>query len=247
MIDPRTFLGLPIDFKGKCKIHPPRIMDTLSEEYFGFYRQVLCISQEEIEDDTVQKNPDANKFLTPIEYLLAACYQNPQIKQIMSKGFEFFLKTPVTFLYDIKAILIGDIKEVLKTVKSMDDLIMITEEEYFDFQNAVRAALGEKPIDPPNPNEDPRIKRMKAKARYRDKIKAKQGGGLSLQTSLEAICCMGIGLNPLNIGEISYAAVGALMERYQAKEKYDIDIRSLLAGAKANKVNPVYWIKNLDK
>lgn len=58
---------------------------------------------------------------------------------------------------------------------------------------------------------------------------------------------MGIGLNPLNIGEISYAAVGALMERYQAKEKYDIDIRSLLAGAKANKVNPVYWIKNLDK
>lgn len=58
---------------------------------------------------------------------------------------------------------------------------------------------------------------------------------------------MGIGLTPLNIGDVSYAAIGAIMERYQMKEKYDIDIKSLLAGAKANKVNPTYWIKNIDK
>ena len=219
----------------------------LDNEYFGFWRQLLCITQEEIEDEAVQKNPDANKFLTPMEYLLAACYQSKEIEKIMKEGFEFFLKVPVTFLYDAKSILIGDLGEVMKTVKSLDDLVMIQENEYFDFQNAMRAAFGEKPVEPPNPNEDPRIKRMKAKARYRDKIKAKQGGGLSLQTSLEAICCMGIGLTPLNIGEVSYAAIGTIMERYQMKEKYDIDIKSLLAGAKASKVNPVYWIKNIDK
>jgi hypothetical protein len=57
---------------------------------------------------------------------------------------------------------------------------------------------------------------------------------------------MGIGLTPLNIGEISYAAVGAIIERYQMKEKYEVDIDSLLAGAKPGKVNPVYWIKNID-
>lgn len=246
MIDPRTFLALPINFKDKCTIHPPRVIDMLSNEYFSFYKQILCISQEEIEDEVVQKNPDAKEFLTPMEYLLAACYQNEQIKKIMSEGFQFFLKTPVTFLYDLKAILIGDIEEVLPKVKSLDDLVMIREEDYFDFQNALRLAMGEKALEPPNPNEDPRIKRMKAKARYRDKIKAKKGGGLSLQTSLEAICCMGIGLTPLNIGELSYAAIGAIIERYQMKEKYDIDIKSLLAGAKASKVNPVYWIKNID-
>lgn len=218
----------------------------LTEEYFNFYRQILCISQEEIEDEAVKKNPDATEFLSPIEYLLAACYQNEQIKQIMKQGFEFFLKTPVTFLFDLKAILIGDIEEVMTKIKSLDDLVMIREEDYFEFQNALRLAMGDKALEPPNPNEDPRIKRMKAKARYRDKIKAKQGGGLSLQTSLEAICCMGIGLNPLNIGEISYAAIGAIMERYQMKEKYEVDIDSLLAGAKPGKVNPVYWIKNID-
>jgi hypothetical protein len=30
-------------------------------------------------------------------------------------------------------IVIGDIQEVLKTAQSMDDLVLITEEEFFDF------------------------------------------------------------------------------------------------------------------
>jgi hypothetical protein len=50
-------------------------------------------------------------------------------------------------------------------------------------------------------------------ARKRDAIKANQKnkGGITLSTSLVAICCMGIGITPLNIGEMSYAAVGPIM------------------------------------
>jgi hypothetical protein len=78
-------------------------------------------------------------------------------------------------------------------------------------------AVGEKPQKPPepvDPDEDPRITRMKAKARERDRIKAKKGSvnGISIQTCLTAICCMGLGINPLNIGEMSYAAIGPLMK-----------------------------------
>ena len=80
----------------------------------------------------------------------------------------------------------------------------------------IRDAVGEKqekPPEPINPNEDPRIARIKAKARERDRIKARQGNknGISLSTSLLAICCMGIGITPLNIGEMRYAAVGPIM------------------------------------
>jgi len=55
---------------------------------------------------------------------------------------------------------------------------------------------------------------MKAKARYRDKIKAKQNAkkGLNLFSIMTSICCMGIGLNPLNIGEMSYVAMNALLD-----------------------------------
>jgi hypothetical protein len=61
---------------------------------------------------------------------------------------------------------------------------------------------------------------------------------------MTAICCMGIGITPLNIGEMSYASVGELMKVMQDKEKYDIDIRSLLAGADSKKIKPKYWIMN---
>jgi hypothetical protein len=87
---------------------------------------------------------------------------------------------------------------------------------YFDFQNAIRTVVGQKEIKPPeptDPNEDPRIRAIKEKARRRDAIKAKQNNkdGIALSTSLVAICCMGIGITPLNIGEMSYAAIGPMM------------------------------------
>jgi hypothetical protein len=50
---------------------------------------------------------------------------------------------------------------------------------------------------------------MKAKARYRDKVKAKQNAknGITLFSTMASICCMGIGLTPLNIGEMSYVSM----------------------------------------
>ena len=68
-------------------------------------------------------------------------------------------------------------------------------------------------VEPPNPNEHPKIKAMKAKARYRDSVKAKQNAknGVTLFNTITSICCMGIGLNPLNIGEMSYVAMEAIL------------------------------------
>jgi hypothetical protein len=77
--------------------------------------------------------------------------------------------------------------------------------------------MGDKEVKPPepfNPNEDPRIRAIKEKAKMRDRIKAKQAGknGISLSTCLVAICCMGVGISPLTIGEMSYASVGEIMK-----------------------------------
>ena len=59
---------------------------------------------------------------------------------------------------------------------------------------------------------------------------------------------MGIGLNPLNIGELSYVAACELIERYQQKEKFDIDLHTIWAGAdqKKHKITPKHWIRNLE-
>jgi hypothetical protein len=110
-------------------------------------------------------------------------------------------------------------------------------------------AAGYKEIDRPVEDEDPRVKAIKARARYRDKLKAKQNAkkGLKLFSVMTSICCMGLGLTPLNIGEMSYVAMETIMGAYQSKEKYELDIDSLLAGADSKKIKPKYWIRNLEE
>ena len=148
-------------------------------------------------------------------------------------------------------ILIGEVGEVLKHAETMDDLILLTEEEFFDFQNAIRECIGKKTVEPYDPNEHPKVKEMKRKARYRDKVKAKNAAkgkdGITLFTTLVSICCMGLGITPLNIGEMSYVALESILRKYQEKEKYQLDIDSLLAGADSKKVKPKYWIRNFEE
>ena len=243
------FIGAPAQFKAGVKVYPPTLNEVITTPNYNSYIRVLTYSQEEIEDIFVKDKKELTNLPTPIEFLLNNCYHNEEYEQICKGAFKFFLKTDVDFLYEKKLILIGKLEDVLKNLQSITDLVVISEEEFFDFQNLIRMACDQKPVEPPNPNEHPKIKAMKAKARYRDKVKAKQNAknGITLFTTMASICCMGIGLTPLNIGEISYVAMQAVLNQYQNKEKYQIDIDSLLAGADSKKIKPKYWISNLEE
>ena len=243
------FIGQPVQFKTGILIYPPSLKDVIVNKNYSTFLRILTYSQEEIEDIFVKEKKDLSSFPTPIEFMLNNCYHNRQYEIVCKQAFQFFLKTEVDFLYDKKLIIIGNLKDVLKNLTSLSQLITISEEEFFDFQNLIRLATDQKIVELPNPNEHPRIKAMKAKARYRDKIKAKQAAknGVTLFNTMASICCMGIGLTPLNIGEMSYVAMQAILSQYQTKEKYQIDIDSLLAGADSKKIKPKYWIRNLEE
>lgn len=242
------FLCDPLVFKKGVSIYPPTVRQVINDQKYNMFVRVLTYSQEEVEDEFTAAKKKLDIYPTPIEYLLNNSYHDKGYEQLCLAAFKFFLKTDVVFLYEQKLIIVGSLKEVLKQIETVEQLITITEEEFFDFQNLIREAVGKKTIDKPNPNEHPRIRAMKAKARYRDKIKEKQNAknGASLFTTMAAICCMGIGITPLNIGELSYVAFNSIIAMYQQKEKYELDTSSLLAGADAKKVKPVYWIKNLE-
>lgn len=246
MIDCHFVINEPANFQKICKVYSPTIRQVITEENFLVYRKLLTLSQEEIEDEYMEKEMELSNVLTPLEYLLNSSFNNKQVEALSIKAFEFFIHEPVSFIYEEKKILVGDLKKILEDAQSLDDLRFLTSENFFDFQNLIRNSVGEDSIDPPNPNEHPKIKKMKAKARYRDKIKAKKEG-LTLDTLLISICCMGIGITPLTVGELSYATFSKLIGIYQEKEKYEVDIRSLLAGASSKDVKPKYWIHNSDK
>ena len=248
MIDARVFIQEPTPFEQICKIYPPSVREVVIEDNFSLYLRLLTITQEELEESAKKEK---QKALTPFEFLFNCAYNDEKLKKTIQSAFYFFIKEPINFLFEEKKIIVGDLEKVVQNIDNLDQLRFFTENNYFNFQNEIRLAVGQKAIKPPvpiDPNEDPRIRRMKELARKRDAIKAKQGSkdGITLTTSLVAICCMGIGITPLNIGELSYASIGPIMNTMQEKEKYDIDVRSLLAGADSKKVKPKYWIRNKD-
>ena len=249
MINEKIFLGYPIDFKGICQIYPPTVNDVVGNKDFLIYQSLFTMTQEELEDAYVDSGIE--NIPTPFQYLLMNYYQDENIREKIHKAFQQFIHEPVTIVPEIEMLLIGKSEEELDPDVDLENPRLLTEENFFDFQNMIRVVMGEKAIKPSVSEEDldPRIKRYKAKIRANEKIiqRKKAKNAPSFGTLLAAICCMGIGLTPLNIGEISYACVHWLIAMEQQKEEYDIDIRSLLAGADSKKVKPKYWIKNIDE
>lgn len=244
MINSYAFLALPIR-KKNYSVYPPTLNDSLNNPNFTQWEGLFTTSQEELEDSIHEHNPSYDGPIpTPWLFLLGSAYEDKEFENTIREAFRFFLHEEITILYENQVIVLGNLEEELTKISSAEELRIIDEEEFFNLQNTVRTSLGIAPVEKPDPDESPRIKRMKAKARLRDRVKAKKGMGLSLGDSLVSICCMGIGLTPLNIGEISYAALGKIIDRYQKKEAYETDIQSILAGADAKKIHPKYWITN---
>ena len=248
MIDPSIFLGLPLKFGETCTIYPPKVKDVVSNPKIMQLYKLLTYSQEDIEDLLASlKNKEHNeskRIPTPLEFILINAYQNKEFASLIIEAFEQFIHESITFIYESKLLLIGDIEDIAQ-IKDLHECRYLSEDNFFDFQNLIRASIGDSLISLPDPNEDPITKKVKAAGRRRQRLASKKNSkkGISLTTSLGAICCMGIGLTPLNIGEISYASIDVIMTLYQQKEKYQTDIDSLMAGADPKKVHPKYWIR----
>lgn len=240
------FINEPIEFKPGIKIYPPTVKQVIINDNYEIYRRILTYSQEEVEDEFLNEKKKLDVYPTPFEFLLNNSYHNKDYEKKAKEAFQFFIHQEVTFLYELKKIVVGKLEEVIGGATKTEEIVTLTEDEFFDFQNSIRECIGQKSIEPPIQDEHPKIKEMKRKARQRDRLKAKQNSknGISLSTMLVSICCMGIGITPLNIGELSYVAAESIFSMYQDKEKYQLDIESLLAGADSKKVKPQYWIRN---
>ena len=209
---------------------------------------VLTMTCEDIEDAFFPNQEiDPNVTIpTPFENLLDCCAKDKGYKKLVADAIYYFTHKKASVDVEEQMIIIGDV-ETLLSLTEISELPIIDESNYFAFQNIIRSCLGDEQKKEDKLEKNIRLRKMKAKARYRDRVKAKQGGGITLEDSLTSICCMGIGINPLNIREMSYASMTKLMSKFQQKERYDIDIRSLIAGADAKKVKPQYWMNKLQE
>ena len=251
-MNPAIFIGEPLFYKHDIKVYPPLIKHVVGNPRYSSYAAIFTTSQEDIWDMIAEKEgreadgKPVDKAPTPFEFFLNNCYQSPEFAQIAIEAFELFTHEKVRINPEGKIVLFLN---GLKEAKDVSELRIMQEEDFFDFQNLVRQVLGEDPVEAPNPNMNPKVALIKAKGRLRERIKKKKGNksGISFDTMLVALCCMNLGLNPLNIGEIPYPAASALFAMSQDKEKYETDLKVATAGFGNKKVKPKHWIKNSDK
>lgn len=247
MTNPWFFLGMPRPFKNICQIYPPNIKEVLETDLFGLYSKLLTTSNYDLMEPYIEKDqPIPNDLLTPFEYLMNLTYNSAEVMILARQAIHFFTHENCYILPEQKQIIFLNMDEEASEIKSIEDLRILKEEDYFDFQNAIRDAIGDPSEQAPNPKENPRITLMKAKARWRDNIKKRKSGGLNLGSLLASICCMNLGINPLNIGELSYAAIATLVQFYQNKEEYELNVQSLLAGADSKKIELKHWMRNIE-
>ena len=50
------FMGLPQDFRGLCKIYSPNVKETRANSEYPYYRQLLTVSYEELDDKWFEEN-----------------------------------------------------------------------------------------------------------------------------------------------------------------------------------------------
>ena len=176
MIDERIFLGYPIDFKDICQIYPPTVNDVVGNKEFGIYQSLLTMSQDDL-DEAYGQNESVSQIPTPFQYLLMNYYQDEEMRRLIHAAFDKFIHEPVTIVPEIEMLLIGKSEDEIDPDVDLDNPKLLTEENFFDFQNQIRVVMGADPVEPPEPedeNLDPRIKRYKAKIKASERLLAKK-------------------------------------------------------------------------
>lgn len=245
MIDTRLLMGFPLPFGRVCDVYPPTLNDVLGNKNFSLYSRILTMSQEDIWDDLAEKEgeiPEGSP--TPFSRLMEGARDSEKLKNRIEEAFEFFCKEPVQVRTDGEIIIFTDGIEEIKTI---EQIRVITEENYFSFQNLIREVTGKEQLEAPVEDEHPRVALIKAKARARDRLIEKKGNqsSISLSEMLVALSCMDVGFTLLKEhGEISYLAVLELFKAGQRKERYQNDMLLISGGADAKKIRPKDWIRN---
>lgn len=238
-IQQKAFLNLPFAYSTICMIYPLTIKGIvdLGQNNYSNYLSILTIDEFDIMQQLKKRNVQINpEQIVVFKFLIDSAKQSYPFLLELKNAFRTFIREEVNILFDDYIIVIGN----------ATDKRFLTLENFGMFQNILRVQNKRAVKEDPPKDESPLKKKFRLKAEYRDAIKRNQKSNdpdapdfLALMSSL---CCYD-GISPEQIGNYSFLAFREIFERHQLKDKYSIDIKSLLAGADPKKVKPKSWIK----
>lgn len=218
----KAFVGIPIPYES-FEVRIPTVGDTLDPD-FWIYLQALTLSQEDLDEELKDVFIDGLTY-TPFQYLMIRSMSDGVFKDYVERAFRFFLGQDIFFNFERMHIFIGSPSLTLVSQKNAR-LNIISEENFLKLQNVINEACGKEIYVPIDPTWHPRRQDMERKKRLRDRIKARQNAKKSSYHSLlVSLCTMGIGITPMNVKELSYAALQELVDRYRMRQNYELEIK----------------------
>lgn len=169
----------------------------------------------------------------PLTYLVQSAAHDDMFLLELQAAFSTFIKEDILILPKINAVLVGPPQEKR----------LITDQNFGDFQDILRIQNRKEIKEAPPENESAIARKFRLKREARDAAKrkqqAKKGEDQTLVELLEIADTFGIDrMNSL------YAFYG-LVQRNQAREKWNQDVQMICAGADPKKIKTKYWGESL--
>ena len=239
-IQSKAFFNYSYAFSSVCIVYPLTIGEIIGmgQVKYSSYLSILTMDEFDITQNAKRKGIELDPSqIIPLKFLIDSAKRDYTFLLELKNAFRTFIREEVIVLFDEYIIAIGDITEKR----------FITLNNFGEFQNIVRVQNKKAVKEDPPPNESPLRRKFRLKAEYRDAIKRNQKNDdpdapdfLALMSSF---CCYKGGLTPEELKNYTFFAFKEELERHQLRDKYSLDIKSILAGADPKKVKPKPWIK----
>jgi hypothetical protein len=238
-IQQKAFLNIPYTYSSVCVIYPLTIREivALGPTKYSSYLSILTMDEFDIAEQLKKRKVtiDPTK-ITVLQFIIDSAKRDYTFLLEVKSAFRTFIREKVNILFDDYTIVSGD----------GQDKRLLTLDNFGEFQNIIRVQNKRTVKTEPPKDESPIQRKFRLKAEFRDAVKRRQKSNdpdaPDFLALMSAFCCYD-GLTPEQVGGYSFFAFREVFERHQLKDKYSLDVRSILAGADPKKVKPKPWIK----
>ena len=238
----KALFGAAIPLDNICLIYPLTIKEVIGmgEDKYRQQLNVLTLTSQDLYNYYKDRGIEVSEDINVFDNLIDSCENDVRFLLDTQEAFHTFIRERVQILTDLRIISIGN--GIEKRI--------IDKQKFFTFQNILRIQNRIPIVEEIPEDESPMQRKFRLRREQVKQAKKKQAERNSEQTAslhdlISSLCAYNIGINLQNVGDLSIYAFHELFDRVQEKEKYDFDMRAILAGANPKKVKPKNWIRNL--
>lgn len=238
----KALFGAAIPLGDVCMVYPLKIKEVIGmgEDKYKQQLNLLTLTSSDLFEHYQKKGIKVSEDIDVFDNLMESCENDDAFLLDMQEAIHTFIREQVQILSELRIIVVGN---------GIDKRI-INKEKFFDFQNILRVQ-NRIPIAEEIPkNENPMQRKFRLRRAAVQRAKRKQAekdkeNSVSFHDLISSLCVCNIGINLQNVGDLTIYAFHELFDRIQEKNKYDWDMRSILAGADPKKIKTKNWIRNL--